>query len=164
MHFLGIKGAHTSLGGGGGSFITFVKKSLTVFSSSLYSFYSGQAEHKSNPARWCRQNSHVTCSKTRWRSTAYIVLRYFSVFPDRFWYLFILKKISSLVKGILFPSSWQSDCVIFFTIQTAIAWFTPEYSKVPGFACFRWLSEYSKMIKSSLPSISCNGEVITYHI
>ena len=30
--------------------------------------------------RWCRQNSHVTCSKTRW----YKVLRFFSVFPDRF--------------------------------------------------------------------------------
>ena len=27
----------------------------------------------------------------------------------------------------------------FFTIQTVIAWFTPEYSRVPSFACFRWL-------------------------
>ena len=27
----------------------------------------------------------------------------------------------------------------FFKIQTVIAWFTPEYSKVPSFACFRWL-------------------------
>ena len=39
---------------------------------------------------------------------------------------------------ILFSSSWRSDCV-FFTIQTVIAWFTPEYSKVPNFACFWWL-------------------------
>ena len=34
--------------------------------------------------RWCRQNSHVTCSKTSWHSTAFTVVRYFSVFPDRF--------------------------------------------------------------------------------
>ena len=27
----------------------------------------------------------------------------------------------------------------FFTIQTEIDWFTPKYSKVPSFACFRWL-------------------------
>ena len=32
----------------------------------------------------CRQNNHVSCSKSRWRSTVYTVLRYFSVFPDRF--------------------------------------------------------------------------------
>ena len=35
--------------------------------------------------RWCRQNSYVTCSKSRWWSTAYKVLRYFSVFTDMFW-------------------------------------------------------------------------------
>ena len=36
-----------------------------------------------------------------------------------------------------FFSSCQSDWVIFFTIQTVIAWFTLEYSKVPSLACFR---------------------------
>ena len=40
---------------------------------------------------------------------------------------------------ILFSSSWQSDWVLFFTIQTLIALFTPEYSKVPSLACYRWL-------------------------
>ena len=50
--------------------------------------YSGRTEIKCagvlHLPRWCRQNSHVTCSKIRWRSTAYTVLRYFSVFPHRF--------------------------------------------------------------------------------
>ena len=31
--------------------------------------------------RRCRQNSHVTCSKIKWRSTAYTVLRYFRALP-----------------------------------------------------------------------------------
>ena len=48
-------------------------------------------------SRWCRQNSHVTCSKTRWGITA---------------------------------SMYGNIC---------IAWFIPEYSKVPSFTCFRWL-------------------------
>ena len=29
--------------------------------------------------------------------------------------------------------------MLYFHIQTTIAWFTLEYSKVPSFACFRWL-------------------------
>ena len=36
--------------------------------------------------RWCRQNSHVTCSKTRWQRTAYTVLGYLSVFPEKYSY------------------------------------------------------------------------------
>ena len=54
----------------------------TWFSCSLYSFHSEQAEQKTSAlehlcwrtpeyrlSRWCRQNSHVTCSETRWRNT-----------------------------------------------------------------------------------------------
>ena len=57
---------------------------------------STQNRQNRNQVRWnncagvlrnspCRQkNSLVTCSKSRWRSTVYTVLRYISVFSDRF--------------------------------------------------------------------------------
>ena len=94
-------------------------------------------------SRWCRQNSHMTCSKTRWRSTSFTVLRYFSVFPDRLWYLFILKKLWSLSKGI------ESTCILSFFVvllgSRVVLFFLNSYSnrlstqKVLSFACFRWL-------------------------
>ena len=58
--------------------------------------------------RWCRQNSHVTCSRTRWRSTAYTVL----IGSDNYSY----RKISLLSKFILFLEAnilYSFFCVIF---------------------------------------------------
>ena len=88
--------------------------------------------------RWCRQNGHVTCSRTRCRSTVYTEL----IGSDNYSYW----KISLLVKVILFLEAntlysffLAIGLCYFFKIQTAIARFTPEYSKVASFACFRWL-------------------------
>ena len=57
--------------------------------------------------RWCRQNSHVTCSKTRWQSTVNTVVRYFLSFPigsDNYSY----RKTWSLVKWI------ERTCILSF--------------------------------------------------
>ena len=53
--------------------------------------------------RWCRQNSHMTCSKIRWRSTAifFCLSRYVLI-------IIHIEKIWSLVKGI------ESTCILSF--------------------------------------------------
>ena len=73
--------------------------------------------------RWCRQNSHLTSSKIRWRSTVifFCLSRYVLI-------IIHIEKIWSLVKGI------ESTCILsffflffafglcyFFTNQTIIA-------------------------------------------
>ena len=54
-----------------------------------------------------------------------------------------IEKIISFVKETCILSFFflllGNRVVLFLTIQTAIAWFTPEHSKVPSFACLRWL-------------------------
>ena len=107
--------------------------------------------------RWCRQNSHANCSKIKWRSTAYTVLRYFSGFPDRF-----IEKIWSIVKRI------ESTCTLsffFLRIGNRIVLFFHNsnsncliYSRVLGGAQFCLFlvavlaySTYSEIAKSSPP-------------
>ena len=77
--------------------------------------------------RCCRQNSHVTCSKIRWRSIAYTILSYFCLSR---WVLIIIHIEKNMVINkrdskhiyfvILFASSWQSDKGYFYTIQTVL--------------------------------------------
>ena len=111
--------------------------------------------------RWCRQNSHVICSKTRWQSTAYTVLRYISVFSigsDKY----SSRKIWSLVKGI------ERTCILLFffpLLGNRIELFFRNsngnsliYSRVLQSAqfCFFYMAVlaytvYSKISKSSPP-------------
>ena len=121
----------------------------TWFSCSLYSFYSG---HKS------RTQEHLCWSPPAYsiflggvdRTVMWPVPKQDGqALPSLYWHIFLsfpigsdnysYWKIWSLVKGIestcifviLSSSYWQSDCDIFFTIQRAMAWFTPEYSSLP---------------------------------
>ena len=124
---------------------TLCRLGRTWFSCSLYFIHSEQAEQKSSALGhlcWCTPEYSIfpggedkTCSKTRWRSTAYIhCTEIFSV-QD----MVISKKIESTCILSFFILLLGNRSTLFFTIQTIIAWFTPEYSKVPRFVCFRSL-------------------------
>ena len=137
-----------------------IKPCWTWFSCSLYSFHSEQAKQKSNALEHlCRRTPVYSFFRGGVdRTVTWPVLKqdggalstvYWATSMDlpigsdnySCWKNMVISKMDwkQMHFVILFSSCLQSVCVIFFTILTVIVCFTPEYSKVPSFACFWWL-------------------------
>ena len=128
----------------------------TWFSCSLYSFHSEQAEQKLSALEhlcW-RTPEYSIFQGGADRTVTWPVPKYNGgPLPTLYWDIFqsfpigsenysYWKNVVISKRGILsfFYLLLGNQIVLFFhNFQTIIAWFTSEYSKVPSFACFRWL-------------------------
>ena len=132
----------------------------TWFSCSLYSFHCEQAEQKSSMLlhqRWRKPEYSI------FRDCIYRIVRWpvpkqgGGALPTLYWDIFRPFQIDSdnhsywknmgisrmdwkhVYFVILFFFFLAIRLSYYFTIQTIITWFSPEYSEMPIFACFRWL-------------------------